>query len=168
MKQIIAENRNRIRSIIRKLTGSYNEDIEQEVYIKTWQNLDTYKEEGKFKQWISTITANLCRDYFKSKEYHYSNLSVADENTIENIISSNKGQEEIIDAQKRQKIILKAVDSLPAKLRKIVILFEFEELSYEQIAHKTGLPQGTVKSRLFNARKILSEKLKYLKENTNE
>ena len=168
MKQIITENRNRIRSIIRKLTGSYNEDIEQEVYIKTWQNLDSYKEEGKFKQWISTITANLCRDYFKSKEYRHSNLSIDDEDTIENIISSDKGQEEIIDAKKRQKIILKAVDSLPAKLRKIVILFEFEELSYEQIAHKTGLPQGTVKSRLFNARKLLSEKLKHLKENTNE
>ena len=168
MKQIIAENRNRIRAIIRKLTGSYNEDIEQEVYIKTWQNLDTYKEEGKFKQWIGAITANLCRDYFKSKEYRHSHISVDDENTIENIISSDKGQEEIIDTKKRQKIILKAVDSLPAKLRKIVILFEFEELSYEQIAHKTGLPQGTIKSRLFNARKLLSEKLKHLKENTNE
>lgn len=168
MKQIIIENRNRIRSIIRKLTGSYNEDIEQEVYIKTWQNLDNYKEEGKFKQWIAAITANLCRDYFKSKEYRHTALSVDDENTLENIVSSDKGQEEIIDTKKRQKIIMKAVDSLPKKLRQIVILFEFEELSYEQIAHKTGLPQGTVKSRLFNARKILSEKLKYLKENTNE
>ena len=65
-------------------------------------------------------------------------------------------------------MILKTVDDLPAKLRKIVILFEFEEFSYEQIAKKTGLPQGTVKSRLFNARKILSEKLKPLKENTDE
>ncbi len=168
MKQIIVENRNRIRAIIRKIMGTDNEDIEQEVYIRTWQNLDKYKEEGKFKQWISTITANLCRDYFKSKEYHQSIVVLDDEEVLENIKSSDKQQEEIIDAKMRQKIILKAVDSLPAKLRKIVILFEFEELSYEQIARKTGLPQGTVKSRLFNARKILSEKLKMLKENINE
>ena len=50
MKKIIAENRSRIRAIIKKLTGSYNEDIEQEVYIKTWRNLENYKENGKFKQ----------------------------------------------------------------------------------------------------------------------
>ena len=151
MKQIILENRNRIRAIIRKLTGSDNEDIEQEVYIKTWQNLDKYREEGKFRQWINAITVNLCRDYFRSRGNQQELLQVHDE--------------EVLD---RQKIILKAVDALPSKLRKIVILYEFEELSYEQIAKETGLPQGTVKSRLFNARKILSETLKPLKENTDE
>ena len=66
MKQIILENRQRIRAIIRKLTGSDNEDIEQEVYIKTWRNLENYHEEGKFKQWISALTANVCRDYFNA------------------------------------------------------------------------------------------------------
>ena len=168
MKQIILENRRRIRAIIRKIIGSDNEDIEQEVYIKTWQNLDKYQEEGKFKQWIGAITANLCRDYFKSKEYHQSEMIVDGEEFLEDIKANTQSQEEVLEAKARQKIILKAVDSLPSKLRKIVILFEFEELSYEQIAHKTGLPQGTVKSRLFNARKILSEKLKNLKEKTNE
>ena len=68
----------------------------------------------------------------------------------------------------RQKVILKAVDSLPRKLRQIVVWYEFEEMSYDEIARKTGLPAGTVKSRLFNARKILSEKLQFLKENRNE
>ena len=63
----------------------------------------------------------------------------------------------------RQKAILKAVDSLPRKMRQVVILFEFEELTYEQISKKIGQPVGTVKSRLFNARKILTEKLNYLR-----
>lgn len=95
-------------------------------------------------------------------------VQIPDEEVLEGISSTARGQEEILDSKARQKMILKAVDDLPAKLRKIVILFEFEEFSYEQIAKKTGLPQGTVKSRLFNARKILSEKLKPLKENTDE
>ena len=51
------------------MTGSQNEDIEQEVYIRTWKNLDKYKENGKFKSWINTITANLCRDYMKSSYF---------------------------------------------------------------------------------------------------
>ena len=48
-------------------------------------------------------------------------------------------------------------------MREVIILFEFEELSCEQIAKKTGVPEGTVKSRLHSARKILSEKLQFLR-----
>ena len=162
MKKIIAENRSRIRAIIKKLTGSYNEDIEQEVYIKTWRNLDNYKENGKFKQWISALTANVCRDYFRSRQYKIGEAQVNDEEILEAAAVCGK-QEERLDARQRQKAILKAVDNLPRKMRQVVVLFEFEELSYEQISKKPGLPVGTIKSRLFNARKILSEELKFLK-----
>ncbi len=162
MKQIIAENQSRVKAIIRKLTGSYNEDIEQEVYIKTWRNLENYKEEGKFTQWISALTANVCRDYFKSKQYKIGVNQLNDEDILQEVASS-QSQEEILDAKQRQKIILKAVDALPRKLRQVVILFEFEEMTYEQISKKIGVPEGTIKSRLFNARKILAEKLKKLK-----
>ena len=62
MKNIIEQNRGRIKAIMKKLTGSYNEDIEQEVYIKTWKNMDNYKEQGKFGQRIAALTANVCRD----------------------------------------------------------------------------------------------------------
>ena len=74
-----------------------------------------------------------------------------------------RSQEEILDGKMRQKLILEAVNSLPVPMRKVVVLFEFEEMSYEQIAKKTGVPVGTVKSRLFKARQILSRKLHYLK-----
>lgn len=162
MKEIIQKNKSRVKAIIKKMTGSYNEDIEQEVYIRAWKNLNNYKEEGKFSQWIGMITANICRDFFKSKQYKTSEKNLYDEEVLENVAEESR-QEEIIDAKRRQKIILKAVDQLPSKMRKVVVLFEFEELSYEQISKKTGLPVGTIKSRLFNARKILSDRLKFLK-----
>ena len=161
MKEIIYQNKSRIRSIIRKMTGSDNEDIEQEVYIKVWQNKEEYQEKGKFSQWINTITINLCRDFFRSKTYRQKQIEVQNEDLV--LQDTSKNAEEIYDESKRQKMILNAVDELPYKLRQIVILFEFEELSYEQISKKTGLPIGTIKSRLFYARKTLSEKLKTLK-----
>ncbi len=164
MKEIIAEYGGLIRSVIKKITGSYNEDIEQEVYIKTWKNMENYQEQGKFSSWLSTLTANVCRDYFKSKQHVMESKQVSGEEILDKVKVGGR-QEEVIDAKKRQKIILKAVDDLPRKLRQVVILFEFEEKSYEEISKKLGLPVGTIKSRLFNARKILSEKLKFLKEN---
>jgi RNA polymerase sigma-70 factor (ECF subfamily) len=161
MRNIIEENKGLIKAIIKKITGSYNEDIEQEVYIKTWKNIDNYKESGKLKSWIATITANVCRDYFKSSSYKQNLREVRDEGVLENkaVLAS---QEKIIDAKKRQKIILKAVDELPYKMRKVVVLFEFEDFSIAEIAKKLGEPEGTIKSRLFNARKVLAEKLKLL------
>ncbi len=167
MKEIIAENKSLIKAIIKKLTGSYNEDIEQEVYIKTWKNLDKYKEEGKFRQWIGALTANVCRDYFKTRQHKMESLQICGDELLENVKVGGR-QEEMIDAKARQKIILKVVDDLPKKMRQVVIWFEFEEMSYEQISQKLGLPIGTVKSRLFNARKILSEKLNFLKEKNDE
>ncbi len=161
MRNIIEENKGLIKAIIKKITGSYNEDIEQEVYIKTWKNIDNYKESGKLKSWIATITANLCRDYFKSSSYKQNLREVREDGVLENkaVVAS---QEKIVDAKKRQKMILKAVDDLPYKMRKVVILFEFEDFSIAEIAKKLNEPEGTVKSRLYNARKILAEQLKFL------
>lgn len=162
MKEIIEENKSLIKAIIKKITGSYNEDIEQEVYIKTWKNMENYKEQGKFSQWIGALTANVCRDYFKSRQYKIQVRQVSGGALLENVKVGGR-QEETIDAKARQKQILKAIDDLPKKMRQVVIWFEFEDLSYDEIAIKTGLPVGTIKSRLFNARKILSEKLQHLK-----
>ncbi len=165
MKQLIEQNKKYVKAVIRKLTGSSNEDLEQEVYIKAWQNLPKYKEEGKFKQWICMITANICRDFFRSKEFKYQTKESSDEQDLESL-STNKTPENITDEKMRQKIILKAVDELSKEHKKVIILFEFEGYSLEEIALKLKVPLGTIKSRLFNARKILKEKLYFLQGET--
>ena len=161
MKHLIEQNKKYVKAVIRKFTGSFNEDIEQEVYLKTWQKLPEYKEEGKFKQWICMITANICKDYFRSKNYKSAVLESNDDTTIENIVSADN-PEKVTDEKERQKVILKAVDSLSKEHRKVVVLFEFEGYSLEEISLRLKIPVGTVKSRLFNARKILKDKLKFL------
>lgn len=163
MLTLIEQNRSRIRAIIKKMTGSFNEDIEQEVYLKSWEKRETYQEEGNFKAWISTLTANLCRDYFRTKQYKTASLEVSSDGNTYELQDETHTQEEVIDAKKRQKLILKAVDSLPSKMRDVIIYYEFEEMSYEEIAARLKISVGTVKSRLFNARSILTEKLSYLK-----
>ncbi len=161
MREIIEHNKGFIKAVIKKITGSYNEDIEQEVYIKTWQNLSSYTESGKFRAWITTIAANVCKDYFRSSQYRQKSNEITSEEVLENK-SVMASQEKIVDAKLRQKIILKAINDLPRKMRKVVILFEFEEFTIAEIAKKLGEPEGTIKSRLYNARKILAEKLEFL------
>ena len=163
MKKIIQENSNKIRALIRNFLGETNEDIEQEVYIKTYKNLPNYKEQNKFSKWILTITANLCRDYLKSASFRHSSTSCHNDEVLENIKTS-KTPDIVYSQKERQKFILNTVNSLPKKLKEVVILYEYEDYSYEGIAKKLKIPAGTVKSRLNSARKILAEKLSFLIE----
>ena len=138
------------------MTGSKNEDIEQEVYIRTWKNLNKYKDTGKFKSWISTITANLCRDYLKSAYFRNMSNSVTEEDELVQIKDNTESIENILIKKQRQKRVIEAIDSLKPKYREVVIMYEMQDMTYEQIAQKLNCPVGTVRSRLFNARKELS------------
>ena len=144
------------------MTGSQNEDIEQEVYIRAYKHLNTYKENGKFKSWISTITANLCRDYLKSSYVKHSRNNVTEEDELIQIRDEKTSIEDELIRKQRQKQIIKAIDALKPKFREVIIMYEMQDMDYEEIAQKLKCPIGTVRSRLFNARKELSITLKDL------
>lgn len=168
MKEIIENNRNKIRQIIKNFLGEYNEDIEQETYLRTYQNLDKYKELNRFSQWICTICANLCRDYLKSNKRKIFQNSLANNENL-TLVSAKDNIEREITLKERQKIVLKEIDKLPKKLKETIILFEFEDYSYTQIANKLKIPEGTVKSRISSARKSLAQSLSVLlKEEIND
>ncbi len=163
MKNLINKYHHKIQHIIKNFTGEYNEDLEQEIYLKTYLNLDKYKEQNKFSQWICTIAANLCRDYLKSSKNKIFKNNVSDDDKLNNI-QSNSNPEKEYSLQERQKIVLREINSLPKKMKEVIILYEFEDCSYEKIASKLNVPIGTVKSRINNARTLLKEKLSFLME----
>ena len=144
------------------MTGSENEDIEQEVYIKTWKNMGNYKEQGRFKSWINTITANLCRDYLKSSYFKHAVNYVTEESDLIQIKDNKESLENVFIQKQRQKKIIDAINSLKPKLKEVVVMYEMKDMSYEEMAEKLKVPVGTVRSRLFNARKELSIKLEEL------
>ncbi len=144
------------------MTGSENEDIEQEVYIRTWKNLDKYKENGKFKSWINTITANLCRDYMKSAYFRHSQNTITEEDDLIQIRDEKVNIESAFIQKQRQRRIMNAVDSLKPKFREVIVMYEMQNMSYEEISEKLKVPVGTIRSRLFNARKELSVTLQDL------
>ena len=134
MKSLIEQYRNNIKKIISTMTGSENEDIEQEVYIRTWKNLDKYKENGKFKSWINTIKANLCRDYMKSSYFRHSQNTVTEEDDLIQIRDEKENIESAFIQKQRQKRIMDAIDALKPKFKEVVIMYEMQDMSYEEIS----------------------------------
>lgn len=162
MKSLINKYKNNIKKIISTMTGCENEDIEQEVYIKTWKNMDKYKEQGKFKSWINTITANLCRDYLRSNYFKNAKNTVTQDDTLLEVKDEKANIELELIRKQRNTRVIKAINELKPKLKEVIIMYEIKEMSYEEISKKLKCPIGTIRSRLFTARKELYTKLKDL------
>lgn len=162
LKEIIDNHGNTVRTIIKRITSEENEDLEQEVYTKVWKNSEKYEEKGVFKAWIKTISANISKDYLKSSQKKLSDNTTNDE-TVVSLIQCNKDTpEEILIKKERQKQISSAINNLKPKFKEIIMLYEIENQSYEEISKKLKCPIGTVKSRIYNAKKELALTLKEL------
>lgn len=157
--KIIEENKHNIKSIIRLITREENEDLEQEVYLKIWKNSDKYKEKGSVKSWISTITKNTSLDYLKSMYYKISQKTTSEDYDLTNIKDKKSSPEKKLISLERQKRIISAIDNLKPKFKEVIMLCEINGYSYEECAQKLNCPLGTVKSRIFNAKKELSIQL---------
>lgn len=161
-KEIIENNKQNVRNIIRLITKETNEDLEQEVFVKVWKNQDKYEEKGNFKTWINTIAKNLSKDYLKSADKKVQINSTADEEVLNSIKDNKATPDGTLMAKIRQKRIIQAIDSLKPKLKEVIMLYDIEGYSYEEIAEKLNVPMGTVKSRIYNAKKELALQLEDL------
>ena len=161
-KEIIKTNQNNVKSIIRLITKENNEDLEQEVYIKVWKNSEKYQEKGSFKSWINTIAKNVSKDYLKSVQKRNQDALTGDDDVCNSIKDKKVTPELRVINNDRQKIITTAIESLKPKFKEVIMLCEIYGYSYEETAFKLKCPLGTVKSRLYNAKKELTEKLKDL------
>lgn len=162
LKNIIKNNQNNVKNIIRLITKEENEDIEQNVYVKVWEKSNQYEERGKIVGWIGTIAKNFSKDYLKSSSKKIQDNSIQDEEKINSIKDNADNPESALLRKERQKRIVKAINSLKPKLKEVIMMYEIEGLSYEYIAHTLNCPQGTVKSRLHTAKQQLADLLEDL------
>lgn len=157
--EIIRNNKHNVKNIIRLITKQDNEDLEQEVYIKLWKNADKYEERGTFKSWINTIAKNTSKDYLKSAAVRNEQNSTYDDFVLSNIKDKKSTPESRAITTERQRRIIRAIDSLKPKFREVIMLCEIYGYTYEDAAKKLNCPIGTIKSRIYNAKKELAEVL---------
>ena len=156
-KEIIRANSQTIKNIIKKITKEENEDLEQEVYLRVIKNSEKYKE-GNLKAWINKIARNVSFDYLKSAKFRYEKPNETETDFQEVKDKKSNPENKIIDLE-RQKRILEEINKLKPKLKEVIIYTEFYGLSYEECAKKLNCPVGTIKSRVYNAKQELAQKL---------
>jgi len=137
-------------------------DICQETFIKAHKSLKKLKNHNSFSTWIYRITVNLCKDeYNKRKKRTYFNQNDNDE--YENTVSIEAEIEDVLIQKELKNIITGAMNCLPVEQKEVLILKEYQNLKFREIADILKIPISTVKSRMYYALKNMKKKLKKLK-----
>ena len=133
-------------------------DVTQEIFIKVYHNLDKFREEKNFNSWIFAISRNYCIDYWRKNKKYLLNSQELDEK----ISSGSPSPEDNLVRESEIEILRKKISQLEPELRLILILRDINDLSYQEIAERFSIPEGTVKSRINRARLKLAQA--YLRE----
>ena len=140
------------------------EDIVQETFFRVYKNKHYYKEVAKFSTWIYTIAGNLAKTELrrrKRRKVFSIHKETAAEKELE-LPDLKSDPEKEVNTVVTEKIIQKAITSLPQKFRQVIVLRDIQGFSYEEISSIIKVPLGTVKSRVNRARLKLQEDLHFL------
>lgn len=141
------------------------QDMTQEVYLRAWRALPTFRGESKFQSWLYRITVNVCLN--RRRQLRKELLLVDQEDVLAELPARGPSVAEKAAIQDRNQRVWAAVEQLPDKYRLIITLFYQQELSYQEIAALLALPLGTVKAHLNRARKALAGSLRLVEESNH-
>ena len=150
------------------LDAEESQDIVQEVLLQVYQSIGNFRADASLSTWLHRITVNRCLNWKRRWARRFKWLHVSTDNTEDQPVVEPESdlptpETQVANAQTRQQID-QALKLLPEQARTVFVLRELEGLSYEEIAEATGVKLGTVRSRLFHARKRLKETLEPLVE----
>lgn len=161
--EIVFRYKNKVVNFLYRYTGNRDEaeDLAQDTFVKVFRSKHLYKEIAKFSTWFYTIAVNTAKTNAKKKS-RMSTISISDfdpDNEKDfDLKDPNQSPEDNANAGIENYYIQQAINSLDEDFRNIIILRDIQDLDYEEIVKITGLPMGTVKSRINRGR----EKLKKL------
>lgn len=130
------------------------EDVVQEAYLRAFKHFDSFKG-GDARPWLLAIVRNTYYTWIQRNRAPEAATTFDEESDVH--ISDVPDPETILLQEANKQILRRALRKLPAEFREIIVLREFEELSYKEIADVVGVPVGTVMSRLARARKRLAQ-----------
>jgi len=167
-RELLEAHRDRVYNISFRMLGNRAEaeDLAQDIFIKVFKTIDSFREESKFSTWLYRVAVNECKNRIKYlARRHDRDRDELDETTTSTGANGQIGgplpsaPDHALQGAQMEKLIQEAIAHLDEDQRTVVVLRDIEDLSIEEIVEITGLPDGTVKSRLHRARLVLRKRL---------
>jgi RNA polymerase sigma-70 factor (ECF subfamily) len=155
-------------SLVYRMIGSRAEadDIAQEVFITVFKTIETFRGEAKFSTWLLRIAANQSKNRLKylarraTEPEELDGGGAREASSVPHVVPLSgqvDGPDVLAEAAELDSLLQRGIEQLDEEQRLLVILRDVEEMSYQEIGEITGLPEGTIKSRLHRARMALKE-----------
>jgi len=160
-REIVLAHQRLVAHIVFRMTGNAAdvEDLCQDVFVKVYQNLAGFRGDSKFSTWVGRIAYNTCINHLQKKRVPL----LGDVRNSSGGPDEEPGEGEWPDAYAEGRDLKARLDRemacLPGLQRTVLTLYHVDEMSYGEIGEMLGMPEGTVKSHLFRARKKLRESL---------
>ena len=158
---LVKEYEKNVYNLALRMVGNSEDaaDMSQEAFIKAYNSLTSFRGDSKFSVWLYRIVSNVCLDYLRSRGRRQT-VSLSTENDdgedVEiDIADETQSPERLLDRRLTRDAVRRGLAALPPEHRQILLLREIQGLSYDEIADALGIEAGTVKSRIFRARKKL-------------
>jgi RNA polymerase sigma-70 factor (ECF subfamily) len=163
---IVRLYRRRVFHIAYKFVGRHDEaeDLTQDIFLKLFKSLSTFDRRANFATWLISVSRNLCIDHYRSVRREREAISPDVDVVTLARPSGGDSPEAILERRDRVAILRVALDKLAPSLRTAIMLRDIQELSYQEIAERLGVPEGTVKSRINRGRTELGRQIARLRE----
>lgn len=163
---LVERHKGRVYRTLYQVVGDANDaqDLSQEVFVKLFRSLGTYRGDAAFTTWLHRLTLNLAFDWLRARRRRPLQVPLEptadrDDRPVPELPSQEAGPEEIALRAERRQSVRQAVQNLSPDYREVVLLHHFHHLSYQQIADRLEIPVRTVETRLYRARAQLKKVL---------
>lgn len=142
------------------------EDLVQDTFIRVLKSIKRYTHQGSFSTWLYRIAINLCKDHLKRKRlplvslHDYYTTGSGERVYVQDRIADDQTRtDDSLKAEEREELVRRLLAGLPEEQRIVILLKEYQELTFREIAEVLDVPEGTVKSRLYHALRAMRESL---------
>ncbi len=163
---IVRQHWRKVFNVAYKFVGKHDEaeDLTQEIFLKLFKSLDTFDRRANFQTWLISVSRNLCIDHYRSVRKERETIDRDVDAGDLSPAPSDTGLYAALEHTARRELLRHALDELAPTLRSAVMLRDIHELSYQEIAERLGLPEGTVKSRINRGRLELARQIRKIQE----
>jgi RNA polymerase sigma-70 factor (ECF subfamily) len=164
-EQIVRAYWRRVFNLAYKFVGRHEEaeDLAQDIFLKIFKSLDTFDRRANFQTWLISVSRNLCIDHYRSVRKERETIDRHVDSADLSPRSTEPGPMAVLEQRDRVDLLREALSGLPETLRSAVVMRDLQELSYQEIADRLHLPEGTVKSRINRGRSELARRIRKLR-----
>jgi len=159
-RDLVGQHTRKVFGLAYRFSGRVDEaeDLTQEIFLKVFRSLEKFNRDADFSTWLSSVARNYCIDHYRASKREREVL-VEDLVAFDLAPASSGNPHRVLEERDRSSFVRRGLEMLPEKLREAVVLRDLQGLSYQEMADRLRLPEGTVKSRINRGREELARLL---------